>query len=93
MTKANEKRSTNAISALKRRFTSNSSNSQRRDRHIPEDDQEMPDHVSLRTETITADDILARYSSKSLTSVDSNPKGNSNVDETQNEATVKRRID
>lgn len=61
--KSNEKRPSNAISALRRRFVGHSNNSHRRDRGIPEDDHSQID--LQQSETISADDILARYSNKS----------------------------
>ncbi|CAF1300551.1 unnamed protein product [Rotaria sp. Silwood1] len=83
--KSNEKRSTNAISALRRRFvgSSASSSSHRRDRSIPEDDHS---HIEQQpTETISADDILARYSSKGSTSIDHGSKINTTADESHTE--------
>lgn len=89
--KSNEKRSSNAISALRRRFVGNSNNSQRRDRSIPEDDHSQIDVQP--SETISADDILARYSNKNSISTENPPKINTIADESHTETiTVSSRL-
>jgi hypothetical protein len=86
--KSSEKRSSNAISALRRRLTGSNSSSHRRDRSIPEDDHLQTEHP--QTETISADDILARYSNKGSTSIDNASKINPTADESHTETiTVK----
>lgn len=89
-TKSNEKRSTNAISALRRRFVGHNNNSHRRDRSIPEDDHsqiELPP-----SETISADDILARYSNKGSNSIENASKINTIADESHTETITVRYI-
>ncbi|CAF0938095.1 unnamed protein product, partial [Rotaria sordida] len=81
--KSNEKRSTNAISALRRRFVGGGSSSHRRDRSIPEDDHSQIEQQPI--ETISADDILARYSSKGSTNIDNGSKLNTTADESHPE--------
>lgn len=85
--KPTEKRSTGAISALRRRLAGHNSNSHRRDRSIPEDDQTQIEQQT--TETISADDILARYSTKTTTQIDTNAKANSIIDENHAESVSK----
>lgn len=88
-TKSNEKRASNAISALRRRFTGHNSTSNRRDRSIPEDDHSQTE--SHPTETISADDILARYSNKgSTTTTENTSKIATTADESHTETITVR---
>jgi len=80
--KPNEKRSSSTISALRRRFVGINSSSQRRDRSIQDDHSHTETNP---TETISADDILARYSNKGSTSVDNGSKINTTADESHTE--------
>ena len=64
---------------MRRRLGGNNINSQRRDRSIPEDDH--PQTETNPSETISADDILARYSNKGATNVDNGTKMNTIADE------------
>ena len=84
--KSTEKRSSSAISALRRRLVGNNSSSHRRDRSIPEDDP--PPVESNPAETMSADDILARYSNKGSTSVDNGSKLNSAAEESHAESNL-----
>ncbi|CAF3722697.1 unnamed protein product [Adineta steineri] len=83
--KSNEKRSSSAISAIRRRLGGNN-NSHRRDRSIPEDDQLQ--HETHPIDTISADDILARYSNKGTTSIDNGTKQNTLTDENQTDTNI-----
>ncbi|CAF1359859.1 unnamed protein product, partial [Adineta ricciae] len=84
--KSSEKRSSSAISALRRRLAGSNSSSHRRDRNIPEDYNSHPEVNS--TETVSADDILARYSNKGSTSVDNGSKVTPAVDEHHTETNL-----
>lgn len=86
--KSSEKRSSNAISALRRRFVGHSNSSHRRDRSIPEDDHSQIDVPP--SETISADDILARYSNKGSISTDNSSKINTIADESHTETITVR---
>ncbi|CAF3758135.1 unnamed protein product [Rotaria socialis] len=86
--KSNEKRSSNAISALRRRFVgSGSSNSNRRDRSIPEDDHAQIEQQNS-IDTTSADDILARYSNKGSTNIESGSKITTTADESHTETII-----
>ena len=87
-TKSNEKRSSNAISALRRRLTGHNNHSHRRDRNIPEDEHSQTDPQS--SEIISADDILARYSNKGSISIENTPKINPTADESHTETIIVR---
>jgi len=81
--KPNEKRSSSTMSALRRRFVGINSSSHRRDRSIQEDDHSHTETNPI--ETVSADDILARYSNKGSTSVDNGSKINTTADESHTE--------
>ncbi len=76
-----------------RRFSSRlgSGSAHRRDRNIPEDDhthpeqQQQPVSAPPMETVVSPDDILARYSNKSSTSVDSTTKVNPIADESHTE--------
>lgn len=76
------------MSALRRRFVGNNSNSHRRDRSITEDDHSQVDLQPV--ETISADDILARYSNKGSISNENASKINTIADESHTETIVVR---
>jgi len=73
-TKFSEKRSS-TMSAIRRRFIGNGNSSKNRDRNPPDDESSTTnENVTIQNEIVSPDDILARYSNKTSTSVENPPK-------------------
>ena len=63
------------MSAIRRRFIGNGNSSKNRDRNPPDDESSTTnENVTIQNEIVSPDDILARYSNKTSTSVENPPK-------------------